>query len=60
MQEKNVHVMFCLIFVCLIVAQVTRSSQASLDCLLKRQVALEEILQRGTLEIKLIKINELT
>lgn len=60
LQEKNVHVMFCLIFVCLIVVQVTRSSLASLDCLLKRQIAIEEILQRVTLEIKLIKINELT
>lgn len=59
MQEKNVHVIFCLIFVSLVVAQVTRSLLVSLDCLLKREVAIEEILQRVTLEIKLIKINEL-
>lgn len=59
MQEKNIHVIFCLISVCLIVAQITRSSLVSLDCLLKREVAIEEILQRVTLEVKLIEINEL-
>lgn len=59
MQEKNVCVTFCLISVRVIVAQITRSSLVSLDCLLKREVAIEEILQRVTLEIKLIKANEL-
>lgn len=51
--------MYCLIPVCLVFAQVTKSLLVSLDYILKREVTTEEILEGVKAEIKPIKINEL-
>lgn len=45
--------------ICVIVAQVTKSSLVSLEYILKIEAAIEEILKRVKAEIKPIKINEL-